>query len=222
RLLDHVGIARCHVAAVSLGTFVLAELLHAQPERFDRVALVGMPVVRRVFMEVDDYAQGAEPAIVAEVTQGTAQRLGPMQQMLVGVLPRKMISRRFRDERPEQFRATLKRMLELNPTDLWIGMQQFYGLFGHDWRRLRVYEALPADRRLFLAGETDAVTPLHDLRAHPSTGRGPTVVLRGTGHLGFYEYPEVAGPILRHFLEHGALPAELPGRGMAERLEAAA
>lgn len=208
-LLDELGAGQVNVACISLGTFVLAELLHVAPERIARCAIGAMPALLRQFRmldasdhEIGDFARAKESA----------------HQVLIRSLG--FWSDRFKEEQPERYREAMARVTEMTVRDVWAGVQQFYGVFGHDWGRTLVYETLPSGRRVFLTGDADPVAPIADVRDHPLYRAGPTVVFRGSGHLFLYEKAELYNAVVSHFFATGELPVPLPGGGELARLQA--
>ncbi len=209
-LLDELGVAQTHVACISLGTFVLAELLHIAPERIGRCAVGAMPALRRQGKVLDARAH--------VVTDFARSKLTP-HQILINSLAPQFWSAEFRAEQPERYADAMDRMGELTSRDVWIGVQQFQGVFGHDWNRTKVYATLPRSRRLFLTGDTDPVAPIEDVREHPIYRSGPTVVFKGSGHLFLYERAELYGALISEFFATGEVPEQLPGNGALDHLD---
>ncbi len=210
-LLDELDVGEVNVACVSLGTFVLAELLHLAPERIARCAIGAMPALRRQGRMLD--------AGAPEVTDFTRTEESSHQVVIRSLVPH-FWSGTFRETQPERYREVMSRMSELTVRDVWTGVQQFQGVFGHDWGRTLVYGALPAGRRLFLTGDADPFAPIEDVREHPLYRLGPTVVFRGSGHLFLYERAELYNALVAGFFSTGELPEPLPGAGELARLEA--
>jgi pimeloyl-ACP methyl ester carboxylesterase len=209
-LLDHLGVPRTHVVGFSLGTFVMAELLHRQPGRFDRCIVGCMPCVRDRWRVPEGMAGKALHEDELEIRSWS--------HVKYLVLPM-FFSTWFQDTQPERYRGLFAHAEAQSLQEIMTGVQQFAGVFGHDWNRFRVFDTLPAGRRLFVTGETDFIAHPDDVRAHPLTAKGPTVVLRKSGHVFFYEQPGTFCALAMHFWEHGTLPEPLPGGGMAVRLE---
>ncbi|HEY5882159.1 MAG TPA: alpha/beta hydrolase [Nakamurella sp.] len=210
-LLDELHVEQAHVACISLGTFVLAELLHTAPDRVARCAVGAMPALRRQGRVLDSRAH--------QVTDFLGSKLSP-HQILINSLAPQFWSADFRTQQPERYSEAMTRMMELSVRDVWIGVQQFEGVFGHDWNRTRVYATLPRTRCLFLTGDSDPVAPLDDVREHPLYSGGPTVVFRGSGHLFLYERSALYGELVSGFFATGAIPDVLPGDGAIEHLDA--
>jgi len=209
-LLDHLSVPEVSVACISLGTFVLAELLHLAPRRVARCAIGAMPALRRQGRllgasthEIADFAGAHESA----------------HQALVRSLAPAFWSDSFREDQPSRYREVMARMSELIVLDVGTGVKQFQGIFGHDWSRTLVYGALPADRRLFLIGDADPFAPIEDACDHPLYRLGPTVVFEGSGHMFLYEKAELYSAVVSHFFVGGELPDPLPGEGELARLE---
>lgn len=212
-LLDELAVGQVNVACISLGTFVLAELLHLAPERIARCAIGAMPALRRQGRLLGSNAH--------EIADFAGAHQSAHQELVQSVVPA-FWSDTFRQAQPERYREAMARMSELTVRDVWTGVQQFHGLFGHDWRRTLVYETLTPDRRLFLIGDADPFAPFGDVRAHPLYCAGPTVVFCGSGHLFLYEKAELYNAVVSHFFATGELPVPLPGGGELARLQALA
>lgn len=210
-LLDELAVEQVDVACISLGTFVLAELLHARPEQIGRCAVGAMPALRRQGRILDSRAH--------EATDFARTEESGHQIVIRSLMPR-FWSDSFREERPERYRDAMARMSELTARDVWTGVQQFQGVFGYDWGRTSVYGQLPAARRMFLIGDADPFAPIEDVREHPLYRAGPTVVFRGSGHLFLYERPELYNELVGRFFATGDVPAPLPGAGELAALEA--
>jgi pimeloyl-ACP methyl ester carboxylesterase len=211
-LLDHLQVEETHATCFSLGTFVLAEMLHRAPERIDRCAIGAMPAMRR---------QGRMLGGAHEVSSMGMSGMTWYQQFILSIVPQ-FWSENFRKEQPARYEEAIRRSADLTIRDVWAGTQQFQGVFGHDWARTRIYGTLPSDRRLFLTGEVDPFAPLADVLEHPLYKAGPTVVFRHTGHLFFYERAELYNPVVQHFFATGRMPHPLPGHGVVQTLEAMA
>jgi pimeloyl-ACP methyl ester carboxylesterase len=209
-LLDHLDVVEVSVACISLGTFVLAELLHLAPGRVRRCAIGAMPALRRQVRMLD--------AGLDEVPDFAAMSESPHQMVIRSLIPQ-FWSRAFREDQPERYHEAMARMGELTVRDVWTGVQQFQGLFGYDWSRTLVYRALPAGRRLFLTGDADPFAPIHDVREHPLYRLGPTVVFCGSGHLFLHERAELYNAVVSRFFATGELPLPLPGGRELARLD---
>ena len=210
-LLDMLGIAQVSVACISLGTFVLAELVHLAPLRVGRCAIGAMPAMRR-----RGSLLGGVDGVVDDVrTSGE----GVHQIVIRSLFPR-LWSNAFKETQSERYREAMVRMSELTVRDVWMGVQQFQGVFGHDWGRTLVFGALPAGRRMFLTGDADPFAPIEDVRDHPLYRLGPTVVFRDSGHLFLYEQAELYNVLVEQFFTAGELPDPLPGCGELVRLDA--
>jgi pimeloyl-ACP methyl ester carboxylesterase len=210
-LLDELAVGQVNVACISLGTFVLAELLHVAPERIERCAIGAMPALRRQGRMLDPRAH--------EATDFARTEESTHRVVIRSLLP-SFWSDAFRETQPERYREAMARMNELTVRDVWTGVQQFQGVFGHDWSRTTVYGRLPASRRVFLTGNADPFAPIEDVRDHPLYRAGPTVVFGGSGHLFLYERPELYNTLVSHFFATGELPTPLPGAGELMALEA--
>jgi pimeloyl-ACP methyl ester carboxylesterase len=201
-LLDHLDVAEVSVACISLGTFVLAELLHIAPSRIVRCAIGAMPALRRhgniLDAELDDAPK-------------LARSNESSHQIVIRSLAPRLWSRAFRETQHERYHEAMARMNELTVRDVWTGVQQFQGVFSHDWSRTLVYGALPEGRRLFLTGDADPFAPIEDVRDHPLYRLGPTVVFRDSGHLFLYERAEAYNAVVSHFFSTGELLVPLPG-----------
>lgn len=197
-LLDHLGAERVHAVPVSLGVVVLAEMLHRQPERVERAAIAGMLALR-----------GKMRALTPESPKPGEPEMTPMQHLVSGTL-NVFATRWFRETQPERFAFMRARMLELSAHDIFEGVRQFYGVFGHDSARMRVLESKPRER-IFLFGEEDPLTPMEDATEHPAFRSAPTLAFRGSGHLFFYEMVGEFNGVVHHWLRTGTLPA-LPER----------
>lgn len=209
-LLDELAADRVNVAGISLGTFVLAELLHLAPERVARCAIGALPALRRQGRLIDAKAH--------EVTDFVHAKDKP-HQVIIGSLAQHFWSDAFRAAQPDAYREAMARMSESTVRDVWTGVQQLQGVFGYDWRRVMVYGSLPPERRLLLTGDADPFAPLEDVRDHPLYRAGPTVVFRGSGHLFLYERSALYNALVSEFFATGAVPAVLPGDGALVRLD---
>lgn len=210
-LLDHLGAARAHAVGFSLGTFVMAEVLRRQPERLDRCAVGCMPVVRGVWNPPEGVGDGLIPADMPEAMT--------WNQLTRVVLPL-FFSPWFREAHPEAYEAALKRTASQTSREMLAGLQQLNGVLAYDYHGLLAYDQLPRGRRLFLVGETDAMTRPDNLRAHPITSKGPTVVFRRSGHVFFYEQPDAVAQVLAAFWATGAPPAQVRAEPPPVPLEA--
>jgi pimeloyl-ACP methyl ester carboxylesterase len=210
-LLDQIDVAEVHVACISLGTFVLAELLHIAPTRIARCAIGAMPALRR-------------RGNVLEASLDESRDLTRTNESWVQIVIRsrvmQMWSDAFRDTEPERYREAMARMSELTAREVWTGIQQFQGVFSHDWSRTLVYAALPEGRRLFLTGDADPFAPIENVRDHPLYRLGPTVVFRDSGHLFLYERAELYNAVVSHFFATGEVSDALLECGQLNRLEA--
>ena len=159
-LLDELAIVQVNVAGISLGTFVLAELLHLAPERVARCAIGALPALRRQGRLIDAKAH--------EVTDFVDAKDKP-HQVLIRSLAQHFWSDAFRAAEPDAYREAMARMSESTVRDVWTGVQQLQGVFGYDWRRVMAYGSLPPERRLLLTGDADPFAPLEDVRDHPCT-----------------------------------------------------
>jgi pimeloyl-ACP methyl ester carboxylesterase len=213
RLLDALDVAHAHAACISLGTFVLAELLHIAPERIGRCAVGAMPALRHRGPVIGDRAHEAVDLARAEDSA---------HQIVIRALTPTFWSDAFRETEPERYREAMARMLDMTVRDVWTGVQQFQGIFGYDWERTTVYARLPPTRRLFLTGDADPFAPIDDVRDHPLYRVGPTVVFGGSGHLFLYEQASRYNAVVEHFFATGRPPDPLPGAGELTPLEIAA
>ena len=209
-LLDELDVGEVNVACISLGTFVLAELLHLAPGRVARCAIGAMPALRRQGRMLD--ADLDEATDFARTNEST-------HQIVIRSLVPRFWSGTFRETQPERYREVMARMSELTVRDVWTGVQQFQGVFGYDWSRTLVYGALPAGHRLFLTGDADPFAPIEDVRDHPLYRLGPTVVFCGSGHLFLYERAELYNALVEEFFSAGEPADPLPGDGELARLE---
>lgn len=208
QLLDFLDVEQTHVVAVSLGTFVLSELLHQAPGRIARCALGGLPAMRR---SIAFLGQAADQTFQDQKTLDALGKANRVQQLAASVVPQ-FVSKRFREEQPARYNEMVARMAELDTDGIWAGLQQFYGVFGYDWRRTRIFEQLPASRRLLLTGDGDPFAPLGDLPEHPVYRAGPTVVFEGSGHMFFYEMVDTFSSVVDTFFKTGQPPRPLPPR----------
>lgn len=199
-LLDHVGAERAHAVGFSLGTFVMAEMLRRQPARLDRCAIGCMPVVRGRWDPPEDAGDGLLPQDLPEAMTWT--------QLAHVVLPM-FFSPWFKEAHRAQYDDAVKRVTRQSAKEMLAGLSQLNGVLAYDYNGLRAYGDLPRGRRLFLVGETDAMTRPSNLRAHPFTSAGPTIVFRRSGHVFFYEQPDAVAQVVQHFWRTGAPPARL-------------
>lgn len=212
-LLDHLGAAKAHAVGFSLGTFVMAEMLQRQPQRLDRCAIGCMPVVRGRWDPPEDAGDGLLPADLPEAQTWT--------QLAHVVLPL-FFSPWFKETQPKAYAEAVERVTRQTAKEMLAGLSQLNGVLAYDYNGLRVYDALPRDRRVFLVGETDAMTQPRNLKAHPITSQGPTVVFRRSGHVFFYEQPAAVAHVLAHFWRTGQVPQAMSGEPAPVPLEALA
>jgi pimeloyl-ACP methyl ester carboxylesterase len=210
-LLDRLGVAEIHVACISLGTFVLAELLHIAPTRIARCAIGAMPALRH---------RGSVLEAGPEETRDLAGTNESWIQIVIRSRVTQMWSDAFREKEPERYREVMARMSEMTAREVWTGMQQFQGVFSHDWSRTLVYGELPEGRRLFLTGDADPFAPIENVRDHPLYRLGPTVVFCDSGHLFLYERADVYNALVSQFFATGEVLDALLGDRELERLEA--
>jgi pimeloyl-ACP methyl ester carboxylesterase len=209
-LLDHLGAHGCHVIAISLGVFVLAEMMHRGFPAAGRTILVSAPALRgRLKLPLT-------PSATFRELEG--KRVPRIQQLALAAVSL-FVSPRFMEEQPERYRDMMERTLAVSGTEVWAGLQQFGGMFGYDWGRPRILERLPRGARLVLVGDRDLLAPLANVREHPLFREGPTLVFREAGHRFFYEDAGPFGEIAHRFLLEGRLPDPLPVRGLVQRLE---
>jgi pimeloyl-ACP methyl ester carboxylesterase len=212
-LVEHLGAERCHVIAISLGVFVLAEMMHRGFPAGGRSIIVSAPALR------GSLKLPMPPLGV--VHQPSDRKLAPTQQIALASLGF-FVSERFRREQPERYRDTVDHTRGLSGPELWAGLQQFTGMFGYEWGRHRVLERLEKKARLFMVGDQDILAPIDNVREHPLFVEGPTLVFRQAGHRFFYEDAEPFNDIAHHFLCEGRLPEPLPGDGIVQPLEVSA
>jgi pimeloyl-ACP methyl ester carboxylesterase len=199
-LLDHLGAAKAHAVGFSLGTFVMAELLHRAPERLGRCAIGCMPVVRRVWSPPEEVGDGIIPLDMPEAMT--------WNQLTHVVMPL-FFSAWYKEAQPEAYEAAVQRASQQTSREMLAAMGQLGGVLSYDNHRLKAYDALPRDRKLFLVGEKDAMTQPANLRQHPLTAKAEVVVFRRSGHVFFYEQPDATAAVLAHFWKHGSRPAEV-------------
>lgn len=204
-LLRHLGVATTHIANYSLGTLVGAEMLHRDPGRIARMAIGCMPVVRGRFRDEAAYLDK-----MSELTDFDGFKAHVMPFFL---------SKWYQETHPREYQAMVARQVQQTTRETMVSLQQFAGVFNHDWGRYRAYGTLPKDRRLFLTGELDYMARPVDVRQHPFTSDGPTVVFRKSGHIFFWEQLESYCAVVKHFFRTGRLPDPLSGGGMLVRLE---
>lgn len=212
-LLEHLGAERCHVIAISLGVFVLAEMMHRGFPAAGRSIVVGAPALR---------GKLKLPMTPPEVLhQPPHRKLAPTQQIALASIGM-FVSERFRKEQPERYQEMVDHTRGLSGPELWAGLQQFGGMFRYEWGRHRVLERLERAARLLMVGDRDILAPIENVREHPLFLEGPTLVFRDAGHRFFYEDAEPFNDIAHHFLRQGRVPEPLPGNGLVRPLEVSA
>ena len=208
-LVEHLDAGRCHVIAISLGVFVLAEMMH-RGFRAGRSIIVSAPALR---------GRLKLPVTPLEVLEAPRHRkLARTQQIAFAGLGL-FVSERFRRDQPERYQEMVERTRDLPTPDVWAGLQQFAGMFGYEWGRHRILERLERNARLLMVGDQDILAPIENVREHPLFVDGPTLVFRQAGHRFFYEDAQPFNHIARHFLGQGRLPEPLPGGGIVQPLD---
>ena len=209
-LVEHLGAERCHIIAISLGVFVLAEMMHRGFPAAGRSIIVSAPALR---------GRLKLPLTPLEVLdQPPGRKFAPTQQIALASVGL-FVSERFRNEQPERYQETVDRTRDVSAPELSAGLQQFAGMFGYEWGRHRILERLEYKTRLLMVGDQDILAPIENVRDHPLFLEGPTLVFRKAGHRFFYEDAQPFNDITHHFLSQGRLPVPLPGRGIVQRLE---
>jgi pimeloyl-ACP methyl ester carboxylesterase len=212
-LVERLGAERCHVIAISMGVFVLAEMLHRGFPAAGRSIIVGAPALRGGLKL---------PMMPVELLNKPRDRkLTPTQQVALAITGL-FVSERFRKEQPARCQEMVDHARDMSGTELWAGLQQFAGTFGYEWGRHRILERLDRGARLFMVGDQDILAPIENVRAHPLFLAGPTLVSRDAGHRFFYEDAQPFNDIAHHFLVNGGLPEPLPGGGLVQPLEVSA
>jgi pimeloyl-ACP methyl ester carboxylesterase len=212
-LVGHLGAEQCHVIAISLGVFVLAEMMHRRFPAAGRSIIVSAPALR---------GSMKLPMTPLEVLDPPRHsKLARTQQIAFAGLGL-FVSERFRREQPERYQEMVDRSRVLSVPEVWAGLQQFAGMFGYEWGRHRVLERLERKARLLMVGDQDILAPIENVREHPLFLEGPTLVFRQAGHRFFYEDAQPFNDITHHFLSLGCLPEPLPGRGIVQPLEVSA
>lgn len=212
-LVQHLGAERCHVIAISLGVFVLAEMMHRGFAAAGRSIIVSAPALRRSLTLPITPLDVFDPP-----RHQTFARTGQIVLACLGLF----VSERFRREQPERCQEMVDRMSGLSSQQLWTGLQQFAGMFGYEWGRHRILERLERKARLLMVGDQDILAPIETVREHPLFLEGPTLVFREAGHRFFYEEAQPFNEIAHCFLRQGRLPEPLPGRGLVQPLEVSA
>ena len=209
-LVEHLGAERCHIIAISLGVFVLAEMMHRGFPAVGRSIIVSAPALRgRLKLPLTPLAVLHQPA---------GRKFAPTQQIALASVGL-FVSERFRNEQPERYQETVDRTRNVSAPELSAGLQQFAGMFGYEWGRHRILERLEHKMRVLMVGDQDILAPIENVREHPLFLEGPTLVFRKAGHRFFYEDAQPFNDITRHFLSQGRLPEPLPGRGIVQPLE---
>jgi pimeloyl-ACP methyl ester carboxylesterase len=212
-LVERLGAERCHVIAISMGVFVLAEMLHRGFRAAGRSIIVSAPALRGSLK-----LPTTPPEILDPPRHG---KLARTQQIVFAGLGL-FVSERFRREQPERYQEMLDRTRGLSTREVWAGLQQFAGMFGYEWGRHRVLERLERKARLLMVGDQDILAPIENVREHPLFLEGPTLVFRQAGHRFFYEDAQPFNEIVHHFLGRGCLPEPLPGDGIVQPLKESA
>jgi pimeloyl-ACP methyl ester carboxylesterase len=212
-LVEHLGAERGHVIAISMGAFVLSEMLHRGFPAAGRSIIVGAPALR---------GSMKLPLTPVELLQQPRDRKVPHTQQIALAIQGLFSSERFRKEQPERSQEMVDRARDMSGPELWAGLQQFAGAFSYEWGRHRILERLDRGARLFMVGDQDILAPIENVRAHPLFLAGPTLVFREAGHRFFYEDAQLFNDIAHHYLVHGSLPEPLPGSGLVQPLEVSA
>ena len=212
-LVGHLGAERCHVIAISLGVFVLAEMMHRGFPAAGRSIIVSAPALRGSLKL---------PMTPLEVLDPPRHRKFARTQQIAFAGLGLFVSERFRREQPERYQEMVERSGGLSVPEVWAGLQQFAGMFGYEWGRHRVLERLDRKARLLMVGDQDILAPIENVREHPLFLEGPTLVFQQAGHRFFYEDAQPFNDIAHHFLSQGCLPEPLPGRGIVQPLEVSA
>jgi len=123
-LLDQLAVTEVNVACISLGTFVLAELLHLGPRRIAKCAIGGMPALRRRAQVLVDLGE----------SDFTRTQESPHQIGVQSIMSR-LWSDTFRKDQAGLYREVMTRVSELTARDVWAGAQRWQGVFAADWTR---------------------------------------------------------------------------------------
>ena len=120
-LVEHLGAERCHVIAISLGVFVLAEMMHRGFPAAGRSIIVSAPALR---------GRLKLPITPLEVFDPPRHQKHARTEQIVLVCLGLFVSERFRREQPERCQEMVDRMRGLSAPQLWAGLKQFAGIFG--------------------------------------------------------------------------------------------
>jgi pimeloyl-ACP methyl ester carboxylesterase len=199
RLLDHLGIGKCHVAGTSYGAFAGLHLAALAPERV--ASLVAMTVADRVSGEM--WAEAREMAVACrEALAG-----GPRERVY-DLISAFAFSEEWAAAHAPEIAA--RRGLVAHLPNAW-----FEGLAG----LLAALEGLDVAPLLPKISCPALVLLAEDDRAMPRAGgealakglpRGELAVVPGSGHALVVERPRETLQLLLSFLARNPLPAEIP------------
>lgn len=194
-LLDHEGVPRAHVVAVSYGGFVALELLRQAPERVGRLVIVDSPGA--------EFTPEDEAALYQRFGVGSAEEL---------MLP----------DTPEEVRTLLDLTWYEDPAyPRWVLQDLLVNVFSaHREEQRALLHDLPLHREaaaavplherevLVIWGEHDPVFPLEVGRRLAERAGAELVVVPEAEHGPLVERPEVVNPAVIRFLAEGPSGSE--------------
>ncbi len=201
RLLDHLGVAQCHVAGTSYGAFAGLHLAALAPERV--ASLVAMTVADRVspemWVEADRMAVACREALA-----------GGAREKVYDLVSAFAFSPEWAAAHADEI-ASRRALVSLLPDSWFSGLASLLGaLEGLDVRPLLPRVACPV---LVLLADGDRAMPRpwgESLAA--ALPRGELAVVAGCGHGLVVENPRETLSRLLAFLARHPLPAEGPAR----------
>ncbi|MBK8598323.1 MAG: alpha/beta fold hydrolase [Holophagales bacterium] len=199
RLLDHLGVGRCHVAGTSYGAFAALHLAALAPERV--ASLVAMTVADRVSGEM--WAEAREMVVACREALS-----GGSRERVYDLISAFAFSTEWAARHETEISA--RRGLVAHLPDAWFeGLAGLLAaLEGLDVSPLAARVSCPA---LVLLAEEDRAMPRAGGEALArSLARGELAVVPGSGHALVVEKPRETLDILLSFLARHPLPDEAP------------
>ena len=190
-LVDHLGLARVHVAGTSFGAFVAVKLAAGHPERIASLALLAA---------TDRVTEGSEEAALGVALRRAcrAAALGGDGGRVLDVLARQAFSPGWHAAQAEALLVRRQQLAAMPPA--WFrGVEAFLdALEGLDLRADLARVRCPA---LVIGAELDRTFPLPCSRALAAALGGATLeVVEGAGHSVVVEAPDRVARILESFL----------------------
>jgi pimeloyl-ACP methyl ester carboxylesterase len=183
--LDRAGIEQAVFAGLSLGGYVLFELLRQAPARVRGLVLADT----RTSVDTPERLAARERSIERARTQGAS---AIADEMLPGLLGPTTHARR------PQVVAQVRALIESQPPETIVaGLQAI--MTRPDSAAVPPSVAVPT---LIVVGDEDVITPPSDAQAIHRAVRGSTLVtISGAGHMSNLEDPDAFNAALRRFLD---------------------